>query len=216
MVEKIEMFLINVDKVKEWFLYCDDPWVKTKAQEYIIKGVLPMIYKYTKGLHTLFFIDEKNGNQAFTNGVVKCMWRAYSLLREKIEIIGDVLGIRNVEQLMPDEEFLLIEKFKNKDKNIQIPFEEMEQDELVYGEMYTFRKLAEIIMRVIEKVVPERLAYEISSYQRPNAIKRNKSQTFKDGKTTLEAKDSKFSISFAKFKQSYTHSFSNADEEEIE
>jgi len=92
-VEKIEMFLINVDKVKEWFLYCDDPWVKTKAQEYIIKGVLPMIYKYTKGLHTLFFIDEKNGNQAFTNGVVKCMWRTYSLLREKIEIIGDVLGI---------------------------------------------------------------------------------------------------------------------------
>ena len=33
-----------------------------RAQEYIIKGVLPMIYKYTKGLHTLFFIDEKNGN----------------------------------------------------------------------------------------------------------------------------------------------------------
>ena len=50
----------------------------------------------------------------------------------------------------------------------------MEQDELVYDEMYTFRKLAEIIMRVVEKVVPERLAYEITSYRRPNAIKRNK------------------------------------------
>jgi len=92
----------------------------------------------------------------------------------------------------------------------------MEQDELVYGEMYTFRKLAEIIMRVIEKVVPERLAYEISSYQRSNAIKRNKSQTFKHGETKLDANDGKFSISFDKFKQSYTHSFSDADEEKIE
>ena len=103
------------------------------------------------------------------------------MLRDKIEIIGDVIGLRNVEQLMPDEEFLLIEKFKNKDKNIQIPFEEMEQDELVYDEMYTFRKLAEIIMRVIESVMPDRFAYEITSYSRPNAIKRGKSLVLKGG-----------------------------------
>jgi hypothetical protein len=60
--DNIVNFTKSCNKVNEWFTGSKDQWVRAKAKEYVLKGCLPMIYKYTKGVHSTFFVNKKLDN----------------------------------------------------------------------------------------------------------------------------------------------------------
>ena len=104
-----------------------------------------------------------------------------------------------------------MEDLKVKKEGVVKPYTEMESDELVYDEIYFMRKRAEILMRVIEQLMPDHLVYEISCYYRPSAVKRDYHSKDLSTKAKNFTQKSSANKQSSNFKENYngTFSFSN-------
>ena len=179
-VDIIKWFYESCNEVLDWHQNSKDQWVREKAKEFIFKGLLPMTFKYIKGLHSHYFensIQTKNNNLQQIKQSVDII---FELFFEKLESIGKIIDYENIDSLVPKEEVDFIKEFyARKQAQPQSPefikkcTEEMEHDEYVNSDLYVFRKTCETLMQAVEQLIPSDIKYEISKFSRPCAIKRN-------------------------------------------
>ena len=158
-MEKLDKVLI-IQKANK------SPYMDALIDRYIYKAFLPMIYKYTNGIYTMFHNDDEPDS---VNQVYEAMNKLFGVLKDKTSVITQI--IKNQDAI--DLNLKIISEMEE-DTNNEKEFIDMEPEEILYPVLYKLRKKSEIILEVIERIYPENLSYQINRYTRTCAMKRKK------------------------------------------
>lgn len=200
--------LERIDDLLVWYEF-SDPWLRKKLKTYFFKGLFPMIYKFVKGISSLFYVDNKLKNASDLPKLKACIFKLYDKLRDQSQDISKLIEKRFLVQT----EFF--DTHENVSNDLQIEgskanknhqrYENMDQEEVFYPDLYEMRKKGEAILHMIEEVYPEDLAYILIKYSRISANKRSPKPT----KISEVMKKNNYSNQFTKNRE-----FRNENEEE--
>lgn len=151
----------------------NDPWLRKKLRTYFFKGIFPMIYKFVKGVSSLFYVDNKLKNADDLPILKNCICKLYDKLKEKSVSISKIIEQEftlNVEFF--EAKNLRAEDDKAKKDQDHKKYEDMDQEEVFYPDLYEMRKKGEAMLHELEKVFPKEYNYILMRYSRLTANKR--------------------------------------------
>ena len=125
------------------------------TKSYILRGILPMMFKYVSGIKSLFYITKKTylDVQDHHDNMTK-IFHAFMKERDRIERI---VGLK-----FKDSDIEIKDKIEMKN----VDMSDYDADEIAYHEIYETRRKAEILMEMIESIFPEDLVYQITRLKR--------------------------------------------------
>ena len=157
--------LIGIETIAKWAEH-PDQWTKNQTKDLLYEGIFPCVYKYVKAVSSLFFIDKNKNNLDELTGIAKNIDQIYSYLFENQKNISNILQRRFSKPLRAQNFDSSIEK------KLERRFDDMEIDEILYQNLYRFRKKSEYILEAIEQVYPEKKKMLVLQFVRPNGLKR--------------------------------------------
>lgn len=181
-----QIIIEELDKINDLLVWYDmnDPWLRNKLVTYFYKGIFPMIYKFVKGVTSLFYVDNKLKNGDDLPKLKQCICNLYDKLKEKSASISKII---EKEFIVSTEFFdsegtnvndLQVEGKQDENHKNEIKrFSNMDNEEIFYPELYEMRKKGESILYVLEKVYPEELNYLLLRFSRVTANKRKPKAT---------------------------------------
>lgn len=180
----------ELDRINDLLYWYDknDPWLREKLRIYFYKGIFPMIYKFVKGISSIFYVDNKLKNGDDLPKLKSCICKLYDKLQEKSASISKIIEQEftvftdNFDKTNSNVNDLQVEgsdKGNSTDeKKIDYKkYEDMDQEEVFYPELYEMRKKSEAMLYIIEKVYPNEYHYILLRYSRISANKRTPKPT---------------------------------------
>ena len=162
--------IASAEKLWKWHER-NDPWLSEKIKEYYLQGVFPMIYKYTKGIISFYYVDQKLKNKSELFRLDENISGIFDEWKKFAPTLSKILGGAQIEQFI--DESLLVSDVKEISKELKLKrLANMDEEELFYQELYLMRKKGENILHCIETVVPESLHHIFLKFSRLSGSKR--------------------------------------------